>query len=125
MKDELCRAFCDGITVREVPVGLAIGTRFEREGGDVVGFYVVYDKNDKTIAHIEDDGTTVPLLESSGADLSDEPRLEAFLHLMSEYGVQYDSSEAILHTSTMPVERIADASLGFVAFLLRMQDFCW
>ena len=30
MKDAFCKAFCEALTVQEVPVGLAVGTPFMR-----------------------------------------------------------------------------------------------
>lgn len=122
-KDTLCQAFCGDISIREVPVGLAVSTGFKREDGDAVGFYVVYDPDDASVARLEDDGLTVPYLDASGVDLGEGPRAEAFVSLMAEYGVELDESENVLQTSFLPVERLARESMRFVAFLLRMQDF--
>jgi hypothetical protein len=37
------KAFCDNLTVREVPAGTAVGTPFTSSDGDRIGFYVVPD----------------------------------------------------------------------------------
>jgi hypothetical protein len=123
MKEQICKAFCDAITVREVPAGLAIGTGFRSEDGDVLGFYVTHNPKDRNRLRIEDDGMTVPILDASGFDISDGPRAEAFSALLEEYGVHIDAHENILHTDYMEEAKIATASLGFAAFLLRVQDF--
>ena len=122
-KDALCKAFCGDISLREVPVGLAVSTIFKREDGDAVSFYVVYDSDDPGQARLEDDGFTVPYLDASGVDLGDGTRAEAFAALMDEYGVELDEAESVLRTPLMPIERLAADSMRFVAFLLRMQDF--
>lgn len=122
-KDALCRAFCGDIFIRDVPVGFAVSTGFKRDDGDAIGFYVVYDTEDRSVARLEDDGMTIPTLEASGADVSDGPRAEAFVSLLSEYGVEHDESENVLHTPFMSIDKLAREAVRFVAFLLRIQDF--
>ena len=75
MKEELCTAFCNDITVTDVPVGLAVSTAFRRDDGDKVSFYVVSDNGGKV--HIEDDGATIPYLEEAGVDFETETRSRA------------------------------------------------
>ena len=41
VKDDLCKAFCDEILVREVPAGLAVATGFDNFSGDTIGFYII------------------------------------------------------------------------------------
>ena len=89
MKDEICEAFCGAITVREVPVGLAVGTAFRGEDGDTIGFYVIRDPGNRDRIRIEDDGMTIPMLEASGVDISEGPRAEAFAGLLAEHGVEH------------------------------------
>lgn len=122
-KDALCETFCGDISIREVPIGLAVSTSFKREDGDAVSFYVVYDPEDSKAARLEDDGFMVPYLDASGVDLGDGPRAEAFATLMEEYGVEHDEVENVLRTPFVPTAQLAHASMRFVAFLLRMQDF--
>lgn len=123
MKEDLCKAFCGDISVRDIPIGMAVSTGFKREDGDAIGFYVVYDPDDRTIARLEDDGATIAYLDACGADVTEGPRAEAFAALMSEYGVEHDEAENILHTPFLPSSHLAPAAMRFVAFLLRMQDF--
>lgn len=124
MKDALCKAFCDTLIVREVPpLGYSVGTTFRQSNGDAVGFYVVFDKADRSRARIEDDGLTVPMLEASGVDLSGGPRAEAFSALLHQSQVRYDPEENLLHTDFVAIERLPTQALGFVAFLIRVQEF--
>lgn len=123
MKDDLCKAFCGAITVRDVPIGLAVGTAFRGDDGDAIGFYVVRSQTDPSVSRLEDDGTVLPTLEASGIDLSEGPPAESFAALLSEYGVEHDLAENVLHTPYLKADSLAAAALRFVAFLLRVQDF--
>ncbi len=76
MKDLLCKAFCEQITVRDVPAGLAVSTAFNLSGGEPLGFYIVGP--DSTGRYrLEDDGTTIPMIEAVGIDLETPTRTEA------------------------------------------------
>lgn len=124
MKEVLCEAFCDALTVREVPAGLAVGTGFRRANGDAVGFYVVFEGKDRQRARVEDDGLTLPMLEAAGVDFSaGSPREMALSALLTQSRVTYDENESLFHTEFMPVGRLPMAALEFVAFLIRVQEF--
>ena len=123
MKTDLCKAFCDNITVTEVPVGLAVSTAFRRSDGDAITFYVVHDAAKPGIAHIEDDGETVPYLEACGVDFSTQTRQKAFRELLTEHGADYDDEEAIVRTPQLPRNELPAAALRFTALLLRLSDF--
>lgn len=123
MKAELCRAFCDEISVREVPVGLAISTAFRRSDGDAVGFYVVRDQGRAGFARLEDDGTTVPYLEASGVDFETQTRASAFQDLLAEYGAKFDEDELVIRTGMMRESDLPREAMKFVALLLRLSDF--
>src|SRR5271155_2210730 len=115
MKDEICRAFCDEIRVRDVPAGLAVSTTFRHSDGDAIGFYVVRNITEPGLAHLEDDGTTVPYLEAAGVDFETQTREKAFQTILEEYGASYDHNEAIIRTPEMPESEVARAAIGFAA----------
>lgn len=123
MKNELCRAFCDEISVKDVPLGLAVSTAFRRSDGDAVGFYVVRDQVRVGLSRLEDDGTTVPYLEACGVDFDTQTRATAFHELLAEYGAEYDEDEAVIRTRAMREEDLPRAAMRFVALLLRLSDF--
>jgi Domain of unknown function DUF1828 len=123
MKEALCKAFCDEIRVKEVPIGLAISTMFRRADGDAVAFYAVRNPREPGLVHLEDDGTTRPYLEAAGVDFETQTRERAFDEILEEYGAQYDSDEAIIRTPDMTESEVARAALGFAALLLRLSDF--
>jgi hypothetical protein len=76
VKNELCRAFCDQLKVREVPAGLAVTTAFSYSDCEPLGFYVV-GPDPLGRFKIEDDGTTIAAIEAEGVDLETPTRREA------------------------------------------------
>ena len=121
MKDELCEAFCNELSLHEVPAGLAVSTVFNGIGGEPLGFYIVGPDN-TGLFHLEDNGTTVPLIEAEGADLGSPTRRDAFATMLEEYAALYDEDLAELRTLPIASDRIPHAALKFVALLLRIQD---
>jgi Domain of unknown function DUF1828 len=121
MKERLCKAFCDELAVRDVPAGLAVSTPFTLSSGEPLGFYIVGP--DVTGRYqIEDDGTTMPLIEAAGIDLETQTRGEAVASLLEEYGAVYDDERGELSTPPTAPEEVPQRALLFVALLLRLQD---
>ena len=123
MKEDICRAFCNEVHVKDVPIGLAVSTPFRRSDGDAVAFYVVRTDTAPGIARLEDDGQTMPYLEACGVDFETSTRRKAFEELLAEYGAEHDEDENVIRTSNMREEEIPRAALTFAALLLRLYDF--
>ncbi len=123
MKEELCKAFCNEVSVREVPAGLVISTPFRRSDGDAIGFYVTRTDSLPGMMRLEDDGETIPYLEACGVDLETQTRAKAFESIMMEHEAYYDKDEAIIHTQYMRETDVPRAALRFVALMLRLSDF--
>lgn len=123
MRQELRRAFCDEITVREVPAGLAVSTAFRRADGDAITFYVVRNRQMPGFAHLEDDGENIPSLEAAGVDFETQTRVKAFADLLSEHGAEFDEDESVIRTGDMPEGELPRIAISFVALLLRLPDF--
>lgn len=121
MKNELCEAFCDHLQIREVPAGLAVSTAFSFSDAEPVGFYVV-GPDVLGRYQIEDDGTTIPMIEAEGVDLETTTRQDALTSMLDEYGASYDEESGELRTPHIPAEQVPAAALKFVALLLRLQD---
>lgn len=120
MKEQLCKAFCDGVMVREVPSGLAVSTGFAFPDGDAIGFYL--SKAGEHGFALRDSGLVYPTLEASGLDLKNPARAEAFTALMREYGVQLDEDDREFGIVGVDEAHVAGAALRFVSFLLRVGD---
>lgn len=123
MKEEICRAFCNEISVKEVPVGLAVSTAFRRSDGDAISFYVIRSQEVTGLARLEDDGTTISYLEACGVDFETQTRQRALEELLSEYHAEHDPDENTIRTAEMKESEIPRAALGFAALLLRLFDF--
>jgi|SRR5580658_635259 hypothetical protein len=121
MKDQLCKAFCDNLLVRQVPAGLAVSTGFLDPNGDRIGFYV--RTLDQGQYRIEDDGYTLPALEASGLDFSSGSRGEAMDALLSEYGVAIDEEARAFTIDPVSEASLPVSAMRFVAFSLRVRDF--
>lgn len=121
MKEQICRAFCDELSVRETESGYAIATAYEDASGEPIGFYALGpDVNDRY--RLIDSGTTVAFLEAAGASLESRTRLEAFHELLSEYGADYDEDRGELAIPDLEERELPIASLRFMALLLRLKD---
>ena len=120
MKDQLCKAFCDEVRVRDVPAGLAVRTAFDGLGGDPVGFYIV--RNAVGAYRIEDDGGTIAFLEACGFDRDSQNRADALAGLLQSYGVEIDEATRELRTPSLAEDQVPGAALRFAALCLRMQD---
>jgi hypothetical protein len=121
MKELLCHAFCAALSVRLVPAGYAVETPYKNSDGDPLLLYYVKSSAQPVRWRIEDDGTQVPLLEASGVDLTGKARGEALEYLLREYGAFFDSDARVIHTPFMPESGLGEASIKFVALLLRLQ----
>lgn len=121
MKKVLCKAFCDNLQVRDVPAGLAVSTAFFAPTGDRIGFYVRNAEDGHY--RIEDDGTTLPMLEASGLDFGSGSRAEAMEALLNEYGVKIDTEAREFYVDQVAEDDLARVAMRFVAFSLRVRDF--
>jgi Domain of unknown function DUF1828 len=120
VKDQLCRAFCDGITVRDVPSGMAVNTAFSFPDGDAIGFYLSPEGHGQF--KINDSGLVFPTLQASGLDLRNPQRAEAFAHLLGEYGVTLNDEDREFTIGGLDESQLPAAALRFVSFMLRVGD---
>ena len=121
MKSELCQAFCNDISVTEVPAGLAVSTAFRRDDGDRVAFYVISGENGET--HLEDDGATIPMLEGAGVDFETDTRRRALDSLLEHVDAYFDVGDSTIKTRPFSGAELPARALDFVGAMLRMNDF--
>jgi hypothetical protein len=119
MKEELCQAFCNELTVRDVPMGLAVSTAFSFPDGDRIGFFV---KEAGGGFEIQDSGLVFPALEANGLDRKNKSRADALNSLMEEYDVSLDEGDKEFCLSIPNKANLPAAALRFVSFLLRVGD---
>ena len=115
----LCRAFCDGISITQVPSGLAVSTGFEDASGDRIGFYLSRESK-SGLWRIEDDGSLVPTLVATGVNVFKGTRAKLFQSLLEQGRIEYDADTAELRTKLLTDEELPGAAMRFVALLLRV-----
>lgn len=119
IEEALCRAFCDGISVSEVPAGLAVSTPFENTSGERIGFYLTRDKA-TDLYRIEDDGALVPALIAGGTNLLKGSRGRLFQSLLDQGRIEFDSGNGELRTPLLAEQEVPTAAMRFVALLVRI-----
>ncbi|WP_376697246.1 DUF1828 domain-containing protein [Wenzhouxiangella sp. EGI_FJ10305] len=125
LKEQLCKEFCEGLLVRDVPIGLAVGTEYQSVDGDHIGFYIQSIKETGKY-RIIDNALSIPTLEALGADVEKNgTRKEVFETLLNQYGVQFDTNSGELFTQEVSEPDVPHAALQFLAFLLRVQDIAF
>jgi Domain of unknown function DUF1828 len=122
MKEEICKAFCDDLHVRQTAAGYAISTPYESVSGEPIGFYAI-GPDEMGRFRLVDDGATITFLEAAGASLDGSTtRQNAFDELLSEYGAIYDDNMGELRIPDLEERELPLASLRFMALLLRLRD---
>lgn len=119
IEEALCRAFCDGIEVSEVPVGLAVSTPFEDTSGERIGFYLTQDKA-SNLYRIEDEGELVPALIASGTNILKGSRGKLFQSLLTHGRIEFDAATGELRTPFLEESEVPAAAMRFVALLVRV-----
>jgi hypothetical protein len=119
IEEALCRAFCDGITVSEVPTGLAVSTPFEDTSGERIGFYLVKDKS-SGLYRVEDDGELVPGLLAAGTNILKGSRGKLFQSLLAQGRIEFDAENGELRTPLLEEGDVPAAAMRFVALLVRV-----
>lgn len=121
MKEQLCRAFCAQLHVERVPAGWSVQTPYRLPDGDPVMFFIVTDEHE--IAHLEDDGATVGLLETGGVSFDKRgARFQAFQDMLDQHDAAYDDDAGVIRTASMTLAGVAEASVNFTALMLRVHD---
>jgi Domain of unknown function DUF1828 len=118
--DDFCRAFCNVLALREVPVGYVLRTPFRRADGDPIAIYL--RKADDGTYRLEDDGQTIGRLEVGGVDLDSETRFEILVDLLKEHNAFFDERESLIHTDYLPETDVPWLAVQFSGLLLRVED---
>lgn len=119
VQKDICAAFCDGLSVREIPLGYAIKTPFTWLHGEPL---VVFGEKSEGLVRIRDAGDTLALLEDIAGDLTSETKLDAMRQLASEHGVFFDEENALFLSEWTDEANLGNSAIRFMSFLNRMQD---
>ncbi|MCA0856133.1 DUF1828 domain-containing protein [Phaeobacter italicus] len=119
IKSELCRTFCDGLSVSTVPEGLAVATSFILPDGDPAIFYV-RETPDGFI--FEDDGDFVATARASGISLDTGVRAQLFSGILAEGAAFFDEDTLQIRSHPAPKDRLKDLAPRFLSALIRARD---
>lgn len=116
---QLCEAFCDGVSVVEIPTGFSVATAFDDGAGDRIAFYVIRDRESGKF-RIEDDGSLVPTLTAMGSKVTEGQRSRVFNGILGSAGVAFDSESGELRTEWIDERDVPFAAMRFVTMLVRV-----
>lgn len=121
MKQELCKAFCDSVSVTELPCGFGISTTLFEIEGDPAGLYVV---GPDSTGHwkLEDAGRLLPSLIASGYDLSSEQRKKALATILETAGASFDEEGLEIATGPLSKSDIPSYAIRLIGALVRVSD---
>jgi hypothetical protein len=124
MKELLCKAFCAQLHVERVMSGWSVQTPYRLPDGDPVMFFIMTEATGN--AHLEDDGTTIGLLENAGVSLDKKgARYQALQELLEQHEAFHDEGAGVIRTGSMTDDEIANASVKFTALMLRIHDLAF
>jgi DNA-binding transcriptional regulator YhcF (GntR family) len=119
LQNQICKTFCDGFHVREVPKGYAITSPFTWLDDEPLVFYA--NKKDNQI-RFEDSGASLMYLEDIAGDLTSEARMETIRDLASQHGVNYNDDAITFSSQWFDQENAGKGVINFLSFMNRLQD---
>lgn len=121
MKQELCKAFCDSVSVTDLPCGFGISTTLFEIEGDPAGLYAI---GPDSTGHwkLEDAGRLLPSLISSGFDLSSEQRKRALTSILETADADFDEDGLEISTGPMSKSDIPARAIRLIVALVRVSD---
>jgi hypothetical protein len=121
VKQEICRAFCDSVTVTELPCGFGISTSLFQIDGDPAGLYAV---GPDSTGHwkLEDAGWLLPGLIASGYDLSTDSRRAALAGILEAADAHFDDEALEIVTGPISQADIPRFAIRLLVALARVAD---
>jgi len=115
----LCRIFCEEITVRPVPDGLAVSTQFADSSGDRITFYAVQSDGGW---RLEDDGDYLANLVARDVPFSEGMRLALFNGILDDGGAYWDEQTLVIKTPVFADSEFKARVIPFLSALIRVRD---
>lgn len=121
MKAEICRAFCDSVTVTRLPHGYGLSTNLLLIDGDPAALYVLGPDPDGRFV-LQDAGLLVPDLISSGADVTTSTRREALDAILQTAAARLDEDEMTVTTGPVVADLVPATAFRLLTALVRVAD---
>jgi len=119
VQSDICAAFCDQLSIREVPIGYAIKTPFSWLQGEPL---VVFGEVDGNLVRMRDSGDMLISLEDEAGDLSSDTKSEAMIEIALAHGVKFDEDNSLFASEWVDRSHLGDSAIRFMSFLNRLQD---
>lgn len=119
VQNKICEAFCEGLSVREIPLGYAITTPFRWIHGEPL---IVYGERSDGMVRMRDAGDTLALLEDVAGDLTTDTKMDAMRQLATEHGVAFNEENSLFLGEWTEEDNLGIAAINFMSFLNRIQD---
>ncbi|MCZ4262887.1 MULTISPECIES: DUF1828 domain-containing protein [Limimaricola] len=119
---KICAAFCEGLSVREIPLGYAIKTPFSWLHGEPL---VVFGERSDGLVRMRDGGDTLALLEDVAGDLTTDTKMDAMRQLATEHGIAFDEENSLFLSDWTDEADLGSAAVRFMSFLNRIQDLAF
>lgn len=122
VQQKICAAFCDGLSVREIPLGYAIKTPFIWLHNEPL---VVFGERSEGLVRMRDAGDTLALLEDVAGDLTSDTKMDTMRQLAIEHGIRFDEEKSLFLSDWTPEANLGDVTIRFMSFLNRIQDLAF
>jgi hypothetical protein len=121
VKQELCKAFCDSVSVTELPCGFGISTTLFEIEGDPAGLYAI---GPDSTGHwkLEDAGRLLPSLIASGYDLASDQRRKALASILETADAAFDEDGLEISTGPISKSDIPAHAIRLIVALVRVSD---
>ncbi|MGB6228688.1 MAG: DUF1828 domain-containing protein [Litorimonas sp.] len=119
IQKEICGAFCEGLSIRKVPLGYAIRTPFMWVHGEPL---VIFGEAKDGLVRMRDSGDSLLILEDLAGDLTTDTKVEAIYELATSHGVLFDEEQALFTGGWVEESMLGEAAIRFMSFLNRLQD---
>lgn len=123
MKELICKAFCNSITLTELPSGAGFGLSCSvfDTFGDQAGIYAIGpDRTGKW--RLDDSGWVGPMLSSSGFDLASNTKFILFSEILSGSGLSYNTDALEIFVDGVEERDVPATAIKFFSALARVAD---
>lgn len=123
MKELICKAFCDSVSVTELPknIGFGISSSMFEVNGDMAGVYAI-GPDKSGYWRLDDSGWVAPMLSSSGYDISSAPRLQVFEEVLAKSGLMFDQESLEIYVERVAEKDVPATAIRFFSALARVSD---
>ncbi len=121
MKEAICRAFCESVTVSDLPGGYGISSVLLEINGDPAAFYAM-GPDASGQYRLDDGGQLMPALAASGFDPASNARRAAVDAIIESVGGRYDEDLMEFCQEGVREEDLPASAIRFLAALTRIGD---